>query len=427
MVMSSCIGAIVYILLLSSILYSGQPQLFVEGSKWHPQHSAQESNVHGRSAEISTDTVPHAVNNRVTKVKSAKGGPPPKTKVKKFKGKGKGSISKSKSKGGPRNRCSRRVYKPPSGCLFTCAKTIDTTAINNINTQLNSANPIYTGTICAGQYSLPTTTVNVINQNTNAKASLTLSCCGPSGSCIIDGTAAGTLNNPLFYFQTPAIVSFAGLTFQNIAGTGIKGALLHTNVAADVKLNFLTVQAVSVSGTTDNGGAIYFNSGTIANIKNSIFTSNSAGQFGGAIAFQNSRVYLTNNAFRSNSATGTGGAVAASQSSIIATCNLFKSNTAGTYGGAVNVASSSMNSLQNIYDTNTATKNNGGAIALLTSTLTVNEDIFATNTAPATGIGLNVALSTSCTMFYCNAVTVNFPNGVLVDSTSLSLLKCIPT
>jgi len=63
-----------------------------------------------------------------------------------------------------------------------------------------------------------------------------------------------------------------------------------------------------------NGGAIYFTSGTIANIKKSKFTGNFAGVYGGVIAFENSRVYLTSNVFTSNSAnsaTGTGGAVAA--------------------------------------------------------------------------------------------------------------------
>jgi hypothetical protein len=131
--------------------------------------------------------------------------------------------------------------KPPTAQCGTCYR--DMSALTKF---LNSTSKIVSATICSGTYAMPATAAF---DNSNI-TSLTLSCCGDAGSCIIDGGAASSTpiarTKRLFRFKQAIILDIQGITFQNFncslptfddyynepSYRGCYGGLLYTESAA---------------------------------------------------------------------------------------------------------------------------------------------------------------------------------------------------
>jgi hypothetical protein len=121
--------------------------------------------------------------------------------------------------------------QPPSA---TCAKCYSD--INQLVTYLNTASGNVSATLCNGTFDWPNTAyVDDINSGITT---LTLSCCGNPGSCIIDGGAPGVGTNiSLFYFyNTLTSLDIQGIKFQNIycssKNYNCQGGLLWAEEAA---------------------------------------------------------------------------------------------------------------------------------------------------------------------------------------------------
>ena len=258
----------------------------------------------------------------------------------------------------------------------------------NLNTTSGNAS----ATLCNGTFAWPATASVDDVKNVNIK-SLTLSCCGNPGSCIIDGGAPGVNRNiSLFnYYKRLIGLDIQGIKFQNIKcskkDSDCWGGLLyaqysritfkHNTVRNVISYYVSTLLSELISayltkllpfhspyGLNPQLGAVSLvgrrNDSFPVVIENCTFSDNNSDDgFGGGLfvgQLPNASVTLNGNLFLRNTAFS-GGAFFTYDSEVVANCNSYTNNTA-TYGGAI------------------------AAESYLTSTgLTINADIFTGNTA----------------------------------------------
>ena len=160
--------------------------------------------------------------------------------------------SKTKTKKSAKISCpSVQAYVPPALCSDTCYSDV-TTLFNDINNIIQKGTP-FKGTMCQGTYNL----VDNYVKGEVAGAEVTLRCCGPTKSCIIDGGGlARTRETPVFLFvSTVKQFVLEGLTFQNFkTPLGTKdipvemvNAVLRTQAASVVTIRHVVFKYNSVS------------------------------------------------------------------------------------------------------------------------------------------------------------------------------------
>ena len=122
--------------------------------------------------------------------------------------------------------------------------------VNNGLNNLNKNNPSTTVNLCEGTYAWPTDAGVLIQRNeADAKLSLTINCCGNSGTCVFDGEGQ-TFNKPLFQFESPILFMMRGITFQNLNDAGEDAAIITTKAFTVVDLHFLNINNVVSQGVS---------------------------------------------------------------------------------------------------------------------------------------------------------------------------------
>ena len=162
------------------------------------------------------------------------------------------------------------------------------------------------------------------------------------GTMTVQGTGAGITNvSTGDYSETDFTASFKG---NSVEGNG--GAVANTGSMSVNQVYFAQNKSDVSSGRYGFGGAIdnYVlgdNTTPNLNISNSVFYSNEATSYGGAIANRAGYASITNSIFQNNRTTGdeyirtgSGGAILNSSDMTISG-SYFNSNIAGTYGGAI--------------------------------------------------------------------------------------------
>lgn len=265
-------------------------------------------------------------------------------------------------------------YVPPIGCSTTCYNNM-TTMFGNINLNIEEGIP-FDGTVCRGKYTLP---FDLYLFGNNTDADVTLRCCGPKNSCIIDGGSPYIIRRHTVFLFESTVKKFIleGITFQKFQDRRI----LETKAAAvSVSIKHVTIDSLK----SDHYGALsFYNAASVVTIEGCSFKNNISpvdyynGGQGGVIYAEDSNITLNGNTFNGNTAYNNGGAVYISGSSVVSTCNIFQGNKAYK-GGAVYVTSETVMSFANTYINNTATCA-GGAIFGERSAIQSASDIFKLN------------------------------------------------
>ena len=157
------------------------------------------------------------------------------------------------------------------------------------------------------------------------------------------------------------------------AVTTIENSIFYQNVAKG-------------SGNRNGGGAIFTNASSTT-ITNTRFTENTAtgsNSNGGAI-FNQSRMYIKDSVFESNSAKSYGGAIYNINSAFLDVDNSTFNGNGSMYGGAIYVASGGSANpkvTNSLFEKNVATRRYG---AITAGNITISTSTFTENTAPEVG------------------------------------------
>ena len=210
-----------------------------------------------------------------------------------------------------------------------------------------------------------------------------------SANTTIDGsgqavTISGNNAVRVFVVSQGVNLELDGLTIANGKSQGgYGGGIFHDG-------NTLVVNKCTFSGNrADAGGAGIYNLVGQVTVNNSIFSTNSSSQFGGAIS--NERTLTVNN-------------------------TTFSGNSAGFVGGAI-YNNGSMSVSNSTFSGNSAGTNGGGAI-FSTDMATVNSSTFSGNTSSGNGGGIyhSGSLTVSNSTFSGNHAG-NFGGAIAVDET----------
>jgi CSLREA domain-containing protein len=184
-------------------------------------------------------------------------------------------------------------------------------------------------------------------------------------------------------------------TGRNIVIDGAQQHTLITTFNGTLSLISLTLtngKSDFCGGGGCDGGAIFEFEQNV-NITNCIFSNNSASRFGGAIAGDGGKYVITGSTFSGNTAGVAGGAICAGICSVTnfldvgdvtVTDSVFTNNSAQNYGGAINY-DGSLNVSNSTFSGNSG--GNGGAISKASDgdVLTVNSTVFSGNSANTGG------------------------------------------
>jgi len=237
---------------------------------------------------------------------------------------------------------------------------------------------------------------------------------GAGGGFLFSTNTAALLGGAIYVSASAmAIIDSATFTYNNSGdGANNGGAIAVEGGTLSINNSAFTNNVSGVAANAQaNGGAISGRFGSVLDISNVLFTSNTANQIGGAI-FDNtngSHVTVVSSTFNRNAAMSTGGAIAmqmnASGTGILEVRDsTFRNNYATTNGGAIWFAINVTGTIANSTFTSNTAGTLGGAIALTGSndTLTVFSSTFTNNYAATTGGAL--------------AYNANYITATLVDT-----------
>lgn len=292
---------------------------------------------------------------------------------------------------------------------FTVTKTADTSdGVCNADCSLreafiaaNAAAGDDSITLPAGTYTLTRTgndgnaSLGDLDVNTNGK--ITVNGAGAASTFIQAGTTATNGIDRVFEVLTNGKLDLAGLTVRNGKIVGNGGALfLNTGAIANVQ-NCV----VSNNSATNVGGAVYNNQGTLIS-QGSTFSNNSASFVAGAI-FCGSATLTMDASTLNNNTSPDGGALTLNTGTVtLRTCTLNNNSSTQGQGGAIDNAANLL--MQNCtLSQNTATIAGYGGAILNYATLTLQSCTLALNTA-SPGQGLQI---------WNQGATVNLGNTIL--------------
>lgn len=187
---------------------------------------------------------------------------------------------------------------------------------------------------------------------------------------------------------------FDNLTLQNGQSSGPGGAIF---VGESAQIEVSRVHFVENQAT--RGGAVYASGGigSLVNIYQSVFMSNTASLEGGALYIADGTAFVRQNQFRANSVnaiaelgSGDGGALFAGDGSLFIENNLFVANSSANNGGGLNIVTGNVQLTNNTIVANTASGDGGGFYGN-TATVTAINIIFMDNTATDGGAMYNNA------------------------------------
>ena len=182
---------------------------------------------------------------------------------------------------------------------------------------------------------------------------------------------------------TQAVLTNLALTH----GAAVSGSCLIT--FGTVELDNVEVHGCNSGGTTENGGALYVDSGASATLNNVNLHDNSAGLSGGGI-YNLGTLTVNNSTFTHNSAaTGDGGGIR-NAGLLTVTQGTLSGNTAATGGGGISSSGATAKvTLSNVdLTSNSALSGNGGAIENITGTLKLTNGTVSGNTVAGSFSGL---------------------------------------
>jgi CSLREA domain-containing protein len=230
-----------------------------------------------------------------------------------------------------------------------------------------------------------------------------------------------------------AIANYGTLTINNgtfanniINGHGQGGAIYNDGPLSISNSTFTGNHAY-------DGGALYDNPGSTADITTSMFSDNSA-EYGGGILNYIGTLSITNSTIRANTGSSQGAGIHNAGTlfltdSTVSENNANQPNTFSSGGGIYNTGK--MTAIGSLFWKNTATGDGGGIYN--SSSLTILNSTFSENTASDTGGGLynsgtsditNITISGSFVGTYPfasgihNAGMMNFSNSILANSSS---------
>ncbi len=233
---------------------------------------------------------------------------------------------------------------------------------------LASAAPGDTVQFASGLTGTLTLTSGELNLNQNVTIT------GPGTSSL---SISGGNNSTVFNVSAGVSASISGLTItEGFAGPrGDGGDIDNTGT--------LSLSSVNVNlGSAELGGGLY-NAGSVI-ITNSVFSSNTAGQLGGAILnAANGIITATGATFTSNSTVQeAGGAICNENATLSLTNSTLTANTSGTYGGAIsNFALGTLIINNSTLSNNTADLWGGAIFNFTAASLTITNATISNNKA----------------------------------------------
>lgn len=208
---------------------------------------------------------------------------------------------------------------------------------------------------------------------------------------VLDGKNQATLLS--LYGSINDEFHIKGLTFKNGVASPSRDASIYEGGAIFLKGGklYLEDSIFTSNSARDYGGAVYINKGmdswgtmydAYGYITNCTFTNNEADYFGGALGLYDSNVIVKNCNFQSNRAK-TGGAISIVNGMgnlTVVNCS-FESNKASEFGGALDIAAIYTRYFAKVYNSTFTlnTANNGGAVNAEGST--ISNCIFMNNNA----------------------------------------------
>jgi len=321
---------------------------------------------------------------------------------------------------------------------FAVDVNINDASPGGINDALTLANDTDTIVLASGTYNKTNEDYNItINKNVIIRGD------GPPGSVIIDGknqtriftispnlnvtfinitftkgnqknAISGTANQGGAIYAQDTMVTFINCTFTNNTATNEGGAIyaIRSNITV-IDSNFTDNHAYN------NGGAIYNFGGINFTVTNSNFTTNDARDYGGAIYNNGNNFNLVNSTFTSNTQiipiiNFGGGAIYNNGNNFNVTNSNFTNNH-GNFGGAIYNIGNNFNVANSIFTDNNAT--NGGGIYSIGLNCTVLDSIFDWNNAVIGG-GIYFAGNNS---IISNSNFTNNSQGICINTTIFTL------
>lgn len=179
-------------------------------------------------------------------------------------------------------------------------------------------------------------------------------------------------------FENSALSRISGLTITG----GSESAIYNTGS--------LTLDGVTISGnsSSDVGGGIHNDAGTLE-VLNSSVTNNEAATSGGGIGISGGSVTLTNSVISGNVSTVSGGGIALSSATVVTITNSTISGNFAFSGGGLAISQGTMIVTGTTISGNTAATTRGGGIDAVTGALQLRNSTISGNSAPDGG-GVNL-------------------------------------
>ncbi len=203
-------------------------------------------------------------------------------------------------------------------------------ALDKIN-GLNNASADYTikveGVLAAAQHALAD----------DALKAATLTIKGDSAATSVVSGGLSVSSEPILWLSevtVPVTIENIGFISGKNSGSPSGGGAILAESCANITIKDSAF--TSCSATSANGGAIYFDGGTLT-LSNTSFTGNSSGYNGGAIFVKTGTLEMNSGTIAANTATGSGGGVSVgSGGTFIMSGGKISGNSAGLYGGGIN-------------------------------------------------------------------------------------------
>ncbi len=174
--------------------------------------------------------------------------------------------------------------------------------------------------------------------------------------------------------------------YNNHADNKGGGAYLFDSVMFVIDNAAIGADSYACSNTSENGGGIYADEGSVVAITNSAIL-NCHGNFGGAILSSDSTIFIKNseigdaNDLYTNISKYDGGAIYAIGGTCMVQNSTFINNQAGDEGGAINIAYCDLTIKDSVLENNEAVKRGGALHAFLNSIVNVSDSIIVSNSA----------------------------------------------